>query len=524
MTHDLPALCRQIRRDILSMTHAAGSGHPGGSLSAVEILVSLYFGQMRLDPARPDDPNRDRFLLSKGHAAPLLYSVLARRGYFDPALLPTLRQLGSPLQGHPHMAKLPGLDCSSGSLGQGLSIANGLALAARRTGRTYRTYCLLGDGELQEGQVWEAAMTAAHFALDTVCAIVDDNGVQLDGPTCEVMNVAPPGGQVPGLWLAGALRGRPQPGCPGRGLPAGRRHPGASHRAAGPHREGQGGLLHGGPARLARQGPQRPRAGRRPGRAGGRRYPMNWNQIPRIPQRDGYGQGLLDLCAARPDVVVLDADVAASTRTNWVRDRFPDHFYNLGISEQDLALARVLPHMTVIAPCDSEQTRKAVLAAVDWPGPVYFRFGREAVPVITDETTPFTIGKARLVQRGRDCAVLACGAMVYEALVAAQALAAQGISLTVVDLHTIKPLDEAAIQEAARSCGALVTAEEHQLAGGLFGAVSEVVVRTCPVPMEAVAVQNTFGESGPPEALMVRYGLNADAIAQAVRRCLARKG
>lgn len=191
MTHDLPALCRQIRRDILSMTHAAGSGHPGGSLSAVEILVSLYFGQMRLDPARPDDPNRDRFLLSKGHAAPLLYSVLARRGYFDPALLPTLRQLGSPLQGHPHMAKLPGLDCSSGSLGQGLSIANGLALAARRTGRTYRTYCLLGDGELQEGQVWEAAMTAAHFALDTVCAIVDDNGVQLDVPTCEVMNVAP---------------------------------------------------------------------------------------------------------------------------------------------------------------------------------------------------------------------------------------------------------------------------------------------------------------------------------------------
>lgn len=251
---------------------------------------------------------------------------------------------------------------------------------------------------------------------------------------------------------------------------------------------------------------------------------MNWNQIPRIPQRDGYGQGLLDLCAARPDVVVLDADVAASTRTNWVRDRFPDHFYNLGISEQDLALARVLPHMTVIAPCDSEQTRKAVLAAVDWPGPVYFRFGREAVPVITDETTPFTIGKARLVQRGRDCAVLACGAMVYEALVAAQALAAQGISLTVVDLHTIKPLDEAAIQEAARSCGALVTAEEHQLAGGLFGAVSEVVVRTCPVPMEAVAVQDTFGESGPPEALLVRYGLNADAIAQAVRRCLARKG
>lgn len=191
MTYDLPVLCRQVRRDILQMTHAAGSGHPGGSLSAVEILVSLYFDQMRLDPARPDGPDRDRFLLSKGHAAPVLYSVLARRGFFDPALLPTLRRMGSPLQGHPHMSKLPGLDCSSGSLGQGLSIANGLALAARRRGADYRTYCLMGDGEVQEGQVWEAAMTAAHFALDNVCAIVDDNGVQLDGTTREIMNVEP---------------------------------------------------------------------------------------------------------------------------------------------------------------------------------------------------------------------------------------------------------------------------------------------------------------------------------------------
>ena len=188
---EMEAVCKQVRRDIITMAAAAGSGHPGGSLSATEILVALYYDLMKVDPKNPNDPARDRLVLSKGHAAPLLYSVLARRGYFDPALLPTLRQLGSPLQGHPHMAKLPGLDCSSGSLGQGLSIANGLALAARRTGRTYRTYCLLGDGELQEGQVWEAAMTAAHFALDTVCAIVDDNGVQLDGPTCEVMNVAP---------------------------------------------------------------------------------------------------------------------------------------------------------------------------------------------------------------------------------------------------------------------------------------------------------------------------------------------
>ena len=190
---DLAPLCRTIRRDVLTMTHAAGSGHPGGSLSAVEILATLYCGVLSVDPVRPDDPDRDRFLLSKGHAAPVLYSVLARRGFFDPALLPTLRQFGSPLQGHPHMGRLPGLDCSSGSLGQGLSIANGLAMAARRTGRSYRTYCLMGDGEIQEGQVWEAAMTAAHFRLDGVCAIVDDSGVQLDGLTRDIMQVEPIG-------------------------------------------------------------------------------------------------------------------------------------------------------------------------------------------------------------------------------------------------------------------------------------------------------------------------------------------
>ena len=194
MVHtDLSALCRQLRQDVLEMIHAAGSGHPGGSLSAVEILTALYFDVMKVDPKNPSDPHRDRFILSKGHAAPILYAVLARKGYFDPAILPTLRSLGSPLQGHPHMHMLPGLDCSSGSLGQGLSIANGLAFAAKKQNKASRTYCLMGDGEVQEGQVWEAAMTAAHFGLDNVCAIVDNNGVQLDGITAEIMGVEPLG-------------------------------------------------------------------------------------------------------------------------------------------------------------------------------------------------------------------------------------------------------------------------------------------------------------------------------------------
>lgn len=187
----LAPICKTVRRDIVEMTHAAGSGHPGGSLSAVELMVGLYFETMRHNPEDPKWDDRDRFILSKGHACPVLYSVLARTGYFSPEELVTLRKLGSRLQGHPDMLNLPGLDSSSGSLGQGLSISNGLAIAGRLNKKDYRVYCLLGDGELQEGQVWEAIMSAAHYKLDNVCAIVDYNNLQIDGCCEDVMGIAP---------------------------------------------------------------------------------------------------------------------------------------------------------------------------------------------------------------------------------------------------------------------------------------------------------------------------------------------
>jgi transketolase len=180
------------------MTAAAGSGHPGGSLSAVELLTALYFGVMK---HKADDlcwPDRDRFILSKGHACPLLYSVMARTGYLPVDELVTLRKCGSRLQGHPSCKTLPGIEVSSGSLGQGLSIANGLALAAKLNKKDYRVYCLMGDGEIQEGQVWEAAMTAAHYKLDNVCAMIDYNGLQIDGDIEDVMGVAP----LPEKWAA----------------------------------------------------------------------------------------------------------------------------------------------------------------------------------------------------------------------------------------------------------------------------------------------------------------------------------
>lgn len=180
-----------IRKGIIRAVHSAKSGHPGGSLSAADILTFLYFEEMNIDPSNPKNPDRDRFVLSKGHAAPALYSTLAYRGYFDTAELETLRHVGSILQGHPDMKHIPGVDMSAGSLGQGLSAACGMALSAKMDRANYRVYAMLGDGEIQEGQIWEAAMFAGHRKLDNLCVIVDNNGLQIDGSIADVCSPYP---------------------------------------------------------------------------------------------------------------------------------------------------------------------------------------------------------------------------------------------------------------------------------------------------------------------------------------------
>jgi transketolase len=180
-----------IRQHIIRMIGKAGSGHPGGSLSAVEIMTALYFYKMKINPVEPKWKYRDYFLMSKGHAAPVWYATLAVAGYFPVSELDNLRSLGSILQGHPDMKRTPGVEMSSGSLGQGLSVANGIALASKTDKKVCRIYVLLGDGEMQEGQIWEAAMAAAHYRLDNLCAILDNNGFQIDGPIDRVMSPLP---------------------------------------------------------------------------------------------------------------------------------------------------------------------------------------------------------------------------------------------------------------------------------------------------------------------------------------------
>ena len=190
-TLELQQMANEVRKGIVTAVHSAKAGHPGGSLSAADVFTYLYFEEMNIDPKDPKKPDRDRFVLSKGHTAPGYYSALALRGFFPVEDLPSLRHIGSYLQGHPCMQHTPGVDMSSGSLGQGISAAVGMALAAKLDGKNYRVYTLLGDGEIQEGQVWEASMFAGHRKLDNLCVIVDNNGLQIDGNVADVCSPYP---------------------------------------------------------------------------------------------------------------------------------------------------------------------------------------------------------------------------------------------------------------------------------------------------------------------------------------------
>ena len=188
---DFEKKSRSVRRNIVEMVYSAKSGHPGGSLSIADILVALYFSELRVDVNNPKDENRDRVVLSKGHCSPALYSVLAEKGFIPKEDLKTFRKIDSYLQGHPDMKKIPRVDMTSGSLGQGLSISNGMAIVAKLDDKDYRVYCIMGDGEIEEGQVWEAAMSSSHYKLDNLCVIVDNNDLQIDGKIEEVMNPHP---------------------------------------------------------------------------------------------------------------------------------------------------------------------------------------------------------------------------------------------------------------------------------------------------------------------------------------------
>jgi len=631
---------------------AAGSGHPGGSLSIMDIAAALYLDEVKHDPEDPFWEDRDRVFWSAGHKAPSLYVSLGISGYFNVEDMVTLRKLHSPFAGHPHWLKLDGIEISSGSLGQGLSISVGSALAARLDNKDYRVYCVMGDGEQQEGQVWEAAMEACHYGLDNLCAIIDNNGLQIDGCVNDVMCIEPLvdkyrsfgfyvltiDGHDMEQILDAFKQARLNKGRPtlivantvkGKGVDY-MENVAGWHGKAPNVQEMKDAIKQLGladtldvDALLAKAQDWQAKATAELD-AKDPKFSRNywWNsgpsmQVKMTPTRFGFGKAL----ATHGDddrIVALGADISNSITISQFHSEHPhrkERWLSMGIAEQSATCVAAglakegklpvfgtygvfasgrnldqlrttvcysnlnvliagahggvsvgadgathqaleelfqmcgLPNMYVEVPCDIAETEKStehLLLHVN--GPKYVRFAREATPVVTDETTPYVFGKANVIRfreekpefkdafehclasdyanEGETLAFVACGPAVPEAMRAAWILKSEyGIESRVLNVHTIKPLDNEAIARAAKDCGMVVTVEEHQV-GGLGHRVAAAIqtsrdVYGTPVLMDMVGVPDRFGETGAPWELMKEFELSAEFVADRARKLLS---
>ncbi|HEV3512442.1 MAG TPA: transketolase [Candidatus Sulfotelmatobacter sp.] len=624
--------------------HAAGSGHAGGTLSIMDITAALYLKIAHLDPQNPNWADRDRVVWSTGHKAPSLYLGLAFAGFCPLDEIVTLRKLGSPYQGHPHWLKLPGVEVSTGSLGQGLSIAVGMALAAKLDSKKHKIFCIMGDGEQQEGQVWEAAMEAGYYELDNVIAIIDCNRLQIDGPVDEVMEVEPLAAKygafgwdvmridghdmeqvVDALQQATKVKGRPvmilADTVKGKGVSF-MEDQASWHGKAPNYRELMQGLEELGlidripvahlldKAKAYQADVDRKLAAKMPKFT--RDYWWNGAETMKVkmePTRKGFGQSL----AANGDderVICLGLDISGSITISDFYAGKPERkkrWISMGIAEQsataaaaglaregklpvfgtyatfaaarnldqirtsvcygnfnvliagahggvsvgpdgathqaleDLFAMEGLPNMSVVVPCDMIETRKATdYLLLQHKGPKYIRFAREATPVVTTPDTPFIFGQANVIRLRRespdflkafetvlaadytneheDLSIVACGPMVPEAMRAAYILLKEfGYETRVLNLHTLKPMDTAAIIRAAQETGVLVTAEEHQI-GALAWRVSGILTENLtlyglPVITGAIGVKDRFGDSGAPWELIKEFEVSAEHIA-----------
>ncbi|MGB8912955.1 MAG: transketolase [Candidatus Sulfotelmatobacter sp.] len=640
--YDLIALC------------AAGSGHAGGTLSVMDITAALYLKVANHDPQNPSWPDRDRIIWSTGHKAPSLYLGLAVAGFCPVEDVMTLRKLGSPYQGHPHWLKLPGVEVSTGSLGQGLSVAVGVALAAKLDGKHYKTFCLMGDGEQQEGQIWEAAMEAGHFHLDNLIGIIDCNRLQIDGWVKDVMNVEPLAAKyasfgwevlridghdmnqvVETFQQAKRVVGKPvvilADTVKGKGVSFMQNQAGW-HGKAPNNEELTRGLNELG---LSQRIPVQQLLDK------AKRYQAEveqkldtampkfsrdywWNagetmKVKMEPTRKGFGQSLAEN-GDDERVVCLGLDISSSITISDFYSGKPERkkrWISMGIAEQsatsaaaglakegklpvlgtyatfaaarnldqirtsvcygnfnvmiagahggvsvgpdgathqaleDLFAMEGLPNMSVVVPCDAEETRKATsYLLLQHEGPKYIRFAREATPVVTNEQTPFAFGKANVIRlRGEaanfadafetrlaaayenereDLSIVACGPMVPEAMRAAYILKRDyGYETRVLNLHTLKPIDAEAIVRAARDTGIVITAEEHQI-GALAWRVSGILTESPElygllVITGAIGVKDRFGDSGAPWELIKEFEVSAEHIAHKAAELMAFK-
>ena len=618
----------QVRRDILRMVHAVNSGHPGGSLGCAEFLVVLYQSVMeRNSEFTINGVGEDLFFLSNGHISPVFYSVLARSGYFDVDELSTFRKINTRLQGHPTTHdNLPGVRIASGSLGQGLSVAIGAAQTKKLNKDNKIIYTLHGDGELQEGQNWEAIMYASAKKVDNLIATIDLNGKQIDGTTDEVLAMGSikekflafdwevveiKNGNdleaiIAGLALAKSMTGKGKPVCVllhtemGNGVDymmfSHAWHGKAPNDAQLENALSQNIETLGDYKLIAPQGGHHVAKNTVLADSNSKvlfQLPLNEGVVGlntgSKDTRSGFGVGMTQLGKDNEQVVALCADLIGSLKFDDFKKNHPERFFQIGIAEanmigiaagltiggkipftgtfanfstgrvydqirqsvaysdknvkicashagltlgedgathqilEDIGLMKMLPGMTVINTCDFNQTKAATMAIAEYNGPVYLRFGRPVVPNFMPADEPFVIGKAIVLTQGSDVTIVATGHLVWEALLAAEQLLAIGISAEVINIHTIKPLDDTAILQSVAKTKCIVTAEEHNFLGGLGESVSRVLALANPSPQEFVAVNDSFGESGTPEQLMEKYKLNKQAIVAAVHRVIARK-
>ena len=640
----LEEAARMMRGYDLICLAAAGSGHAGGTLSIMDLTAALYLHTARLDPENPSWEERDRIVWSAGHKAPSLYLGLGMAGFYDVKDVVTLRKLGSPFQGHPHWLKLPGVEVSTGSLGQGLSIAVGMALGLKMKNLSSKVYCFMGDGEQQEGQIWEAVMEAGHYKLDNLIGIIDKNRLQIDGWVKEVMDVDPLAEKyrsfgwevietdghkmdqiVKAYDRALTVKGKPvvilAETIKGKGVDfmenvAGwhGKTPSIEEMNKALEQLGLKGKLPVDEMLLAAKSHQKkaeielekkmPKFKRN--------YWWNSDELMKVemqPTRKGFGNALKEH-GGDERVVCLGLDISGSITISDFYDKHPerkDRWVSVGIAEQSAVcvaagLAREgkipvlgtygtfaagrcldqirttvcygelnvliagahggvsvgpdgathqaledlfqicgLPNMKVSVPCDIIETKKATeYFLFGMQGPKFIRFAREATPIVSTDKTPFVFGKANVIRfRGEQprfidafetvlaseysseeeqLTIIACGPMVPEAMRAAYILKKDfDLETRIINMHTLKPLDEKAVTDAAAATGIVLTAEEHQI-GGLADRVCRIITEfpslfQVPVITGSIGVKDRFGESGAPWELVKEFEVSAEHIA-----------
>ena len=623
----LNALANDMRIDIIRMLTEAGSGHPGGSLSCIDVLTALYFGGVMQYDVDDPDAAHDHFIMAKGHAAPALYAALAHAGYFPREELLTLRKLGARLQGHPDCNLVPGVEVSTGSLGQGLSVACGLAAGLKLNGDDHAVFSILGDGECQEGQVWEAAMFAAHNKLDNLVAIVDRNHLQIDGNTADVCDPGDLSAKFAAFgWNATEVDGHDIASIidvlnAAKANRAGKPHAIIANTIKGKgvsFMENQAGWHGKAPkpeeakialeelgydfAAAADEEVAVPIASAKAPERDDKCAPAHAGHVPQMASpeeaaqkkatRAAYGVTLAALADEGMPIVAVDADLTGSTTTAKfaaAKPEYAERLFNAGIAEQnmvdvaaglslagnvaftgsfavfgtgraydqirntvcysnlnvkiapthagisvgpdggshqmleDINLMRGLPNMRVLVPADCAAAAAAIRLAAKTPGPVYIRMGRASVPCVYADGVELEFGRAYVLNEGSDATIVACGVEVEQARIAADMLAKEGISAEVIDAFSVKPLDVETIGASVRKTGAIVTAEEHSVIGGLGSAVAEALASEYPAPIEFIGMKDQFGKSGSYEELSAYFQMDATAIVEAVKRVIARK-